>query len=583
LKQDKARRAPLRIAGRVLGGIVLLAVLAVAGGVFAVKRAQSVLQGLLDDFATNTVREKSEGAYRLAVGRVKLHWALRSVAIDSAILTTDSAVNAARPEPLPITRIGLFACRVSGVSLRKVILGQGLSARRFGCEVVTVAVDVPRRTPVPPAEEVVADVTSPDSLPPPSFLTMQQGLKLPASAPRIRIRNIDFPHTSFVLRRPLARGGETSLMLEHLEWKITDLLIDPDEPLAATRPLFARAVTLGADNFTLHPDSTTALEVGKLRVRLTDSVVTVADIRFGPTVTDAVFARQRPHRRSRLRMEVGRLTANGVDFGKLFRKGGVYVRHLDVDSFSFDIWSDKRLPKNPNPRPRKTPQAWLADGPGAYGIDSLTANGRVLYKERREGHDSTGVLSFNRIRAVARNIHHDEGRSTYADPMRLDATAWLMNAGRLDAHFLVPLDAPRFTMDFWGTLGAMPAQALNGFVAHALPARIASGEVDGIEFKAQVRGGVARGTITPRYRGLSIDITGRGASGIIGGGGTLARIVRNVVTGIANDFKIRNNNPGRPGEPPRTAAIDHPFVRTETLPAFIWASLRDGLMGVIKK
>ena len=577
-----SRRATFRIAGRVLGGIVVLVCLVIAAGVFAVRRAESVLQRLLDDFASTTVREKSEGVYRLEVGRVKLNWTLRHVGVDSAILTTDSAANARRDRPLPAVRLGLFGCTVSGVSLRKLILSDGLDARRVGCGVVTVEVDVPRTAALPTGEEV-ENLATPDSGAAPTFLSMQRGLRLPEFAPRLRLRRIDFPHASFVLRRPLRRGGQATLVLEHLEWSIRDVVIDPDQPLTASRPLFAQAVNIGADNFTLHPDSVTSLSVGRLRVNLTDSSLTVRGIQFGPTVTDAVFARQRPWRRSRLRMKVGTVAAAGLDFGRLLRRGGIYMRHLDVDSFAIDIWSDKRLPKNPRPASHLTPQAWLAEGPGAYGIDSLTASGSVAYKELREGHDRNGILTFNRLRATARNIRHDVGRDTYGDPMTLHATAWLMNAGRLDAHFIVPLDAPRFTMDFWGTLGPMPATDLNGFVEHVLAAKIASGHVEKIEFKAAVRGGVARGAITPVYRGLAITVTGRGSGGILGGRGELSRIARRIVSGIANDFKIRNDNPDREGRPPRSASIEHPFVATETLPAFLWNGLRDGLLSVIRK
>ncbi len=566
-----------------LGGLAVLTILVVAGGVLAVRRAESILQRLLDDFATTTVHERSQGAYHLAVGRVKLNWALRHVAVDSALLTTDTAVNAARERPLPGVRLGLFGCTVSGVSLRMLIFSEGLSARRFGCSVVTVEINVPRTATLAGAGDAVAIATTADSTPPQSFLLMQQSLRLPAFAPRLRIKRIDFPHTSFVLRRPLRSGGQASLVLEHLEWNIRELVIDPDEPLSASRPLFSKAVNIGADNFTLHPDSVTSLVVGKLRISLTDSALTVADIRFGPTVTDAVFARERPYRRSRMRMAVGKVAATGLDMGRLLRRGGVYLRHLDVDSLMMDLWSDKRLPKNPRRSAHLTPQAWLAEGPGAYGIDSLTANGRLLYKELRAGHDQNGVLSFTRIRAVALNIHHTVGRTTYDDPMTLSASAYLMNAGRLEAHFVVPLDAPRFTMNFRGSLGAMPAESLNGFLEHVLAAKIGGGLVDRIDFSAAVRGGVAKGTITPLYRGLQIEVTGRGASGLIGGHGTLSHIVRSVVSSIANDFKIRNNNPDKPGQAPRSAPIDHPFSSSETLPSFVWLGLRDGLLAVIRK
>ena len=138
-------------------------------------------------------------------------------------------------------------------------------------------------------------------------------------------------------------------------------------------------------------------------------------------------------------------------------------------------------------------------------------------------------------------------------------------------------------MSFRGTLGAMPAESLNGFLEHVLAAKVAGGQVDRIDFNAAVRGGVAKGTITPLYHGLQIEVTGRGATGIMGGHGALSNIVRSVVSGIANGFKIRNNNPEHPGQAPRSAPIDHTFTDSETLPAFVWLGLRDGLLTVIRK
>ena len=573
---------PLKILGGALGGFVLLALLIIGGVSLVIHRADSTLRQLLSDYAIQTVRTESDSVYRLTVGHIGFNWALRHVAVDSAIVTTDSVVNARREHPLPAIRVGLYGCTLSGVSLRKIVLRRGLDARRFGCGVVTVDVAIPRDA-AKDTSEITTAARDRAVQPITPFLVLQQGLKLPNSVPTLRIKRIDFPHASFVLTRPRARGDLTRFALEHLEWHVQDMIIDPDVPLAASRPLFAKSVALEADQFEFRPDSVTRVGVGFLRINVTDSLLRVGGVSFAPTVSDARFARERPWRRSRVKLAASAITMTGFDFGKLMRRGGLYMRRLDVDSMVADVWSDKRLPPNPHPPTHLTPQAWLAEGPGGYGVDSVTVNGSVTYREVRDGHERSGVLRFGNLTAVATNVHHVVGRRSYDDPMTLNASATFMGAARLDVRFVVPLDAPHFTMSFTGRLGAMPATALNDLLEHTQPARITDGDIDHIAFHAEVRGGRALGEVIPVYRDLRISVTGRGAAGLLGSPGTLAKIARGIATFVANQTRIRYDNPERPDRPPVTGRIDHAFVPRETLPAFLWAGLREGLFSVVKK
>ena len=52
---------------------------------------------------------------------------------------------------------------------------------------------------------------------------------------------------------------------------------------------------------------------------------------------------------------------------------------------------------------------------------------------------------------------------------------------------------------------------------------------------------------------------------------------------VANWGKMEGSNPRRPGERPRSGPISHAFAPSETLPAFLWVSLREGLLVVISK
>jgi hypothetical protein len=150
-------------------------------------------------------------------------------------------------------------------------------------------------------------------------------------------------------------------------------------------------------------------------------------------------------------------------------------------------------------------------------------------------------------------------------------------------RFAVPLDAPRFDMTFRGTLGAMPAASLNVFVRETLPLRISKGQIVGMSFRATVTEGVARGTITPRYNDLRVAVTRRGSTGILGNGGILGGAVRGIASLVGNWTQLHANNPDDADEAPRIGTIHHTLAPDETLPAFLWASIRDGLMAVVRK
>lgn len=553
-------------------GAAVLAALLVGGWWW---RASWIASRLLRSWAAATVAEKSGGVYRLAAGRVRFNFVLRRVTVDSIHVTTNRATNALRPQPLATLRLAFHQCTISGVHLTRLVVNGGLIAQSFGCRAVRAAVVVPRG--IPPATVQPRAARR-------AFLVVQQGLRLPSFAPRLRIARVDLPHIMLDFRLQRARAGDSRLQLEQLQWRMADLAIDPADTAAASRPLFSRTVELAASDFVAHPHSATAVRVGSLLASLTDSTLEVRGVAFAPTLSDAAFARARPYRRDLIRATIGRIALRGVDVGAFVLGHGVHARHVELDSLRLELTSDRRRPAKSGRQRHRTPQGWIAGLNRTLSVDTvLVRHGEIVYRERRAGRAQPGVLTFARLEVVALNLSHFAGRRTSADPMVLRATAYVQNLGRLDVRFVVPLDAPRFDLTFRGTLGAMPATSLNAFVQEIFPLRITQGRVVGISFSATVANGVLRGTITPRYNDLSVAVTRTGSTGIMGGGGIFSGAARGIASFLGNWLIVRSDNPDGAGTTPRSGAIRHTFTPDETLPAFLWAGVRDGLLGVVRR
>ena len=547
---------------------MLVAAILVAAGRW---RAAWVASELLRDWAAEQIAKGSDGVYQLRLGQVRFSLSRSRVSVDSISLATLAPVNADLPQPLPDLAVTLHGCRISGVDAFALMRNAGLIAASFGCQSGSLGLSMPRRARSAPV----------DSAPPKPFLVFQYQVKLPPYAPRVRIARVVFPRIAIDVRLPRGTTGTTRLELGMLQWSMGELTIDPADPVAASRPLFSKTIDLLATDFVASPSGITAVHVDTLRTSLTDSTLDIRAVEFLSRVGPAKPEAPPRYRHSRMTMRVARLTARGLNYGALIAGFGPQGRAVVLDSFRLDVTADKRLPRRPVPKRYRTPQRWMADLGQTLRVDSLLVrNSEIIYREHLEGQAEPGVMRFMRMSGLATNLRHYDGRRDTRDSMVLTARAYLQAAGRLDARVAIPLDAPRFDMAFRGSLGPMPAAAFNAFVAKTSALEIASGRVQEITFDAKVRNGVAAGTITPRFSDLNIDVVRRGP-GLLGKGGIIGGAARGVAS-VAANLTVREANPSGNGNPPRVGRVNHTHRREETLIAFLWFSLRDGLFEVVR-
>ena len=151
-----------------------------------------------------------------------------------------------------------------------------------------------------------------------------------------------------------------------------------------------------------------------------------------------------------------------------------------------------------------------------------------------------------------------------------------MNAGLLTVEASIPLDAPDFRYQLSGRLGKMSATAFNRFLAENEPFEFESGRIEGITFRQTARGGRTTTTVTPRYLDLSVESTGDG-------GGVIGSVKRAVKEFVADAFVVRSRNPDKDGENLRTARTVRRYDPAHSWVQFLWFSLRDGLLEVMKE
>jgi len=564
---NRKRKAMLRT----ITGILVLTVLVVGGLVW---RASWAAHQLLRSWATATIHDQSSGVYEMVVGRVRLNLALRRVSVDSILVTTNRAINAARPRPLATVRLAFQGCTITGVEILALVRNYGLIADSFGCKTASV------RFVVPPGTPKAASPPNPTG----AVLALQHRMRLPAFAPLVHIAVVDFPDVALDFHVEHARGDDSRVQMERFRWRMAAFDMDPADAASASHPMFSRKIEWEAENLVFHPDSNTVLRVESLAGNLTDSTLDVFDFSVGPVLGRSAFARAKPYRRKYTTMRTARVEVRGADIGALLLGQGLRARTALVDSLLLDITNDHRLPVQPVGNDRhRTPQQWIADLDRPVNVDSVfLGHSKVVYRLRNSGRDDFGIITFARINAVALDVNTAPADSTRR-AMRLAVTSYFQDSARLAAYFVVPLRAAHFDMTYRGTLGPMHAEHMNQFIQATTPIRISHGELTGIDFQGTVSHGRTLGTVTPRYNNFSFAVTQENSTGILGSSGYIGGVARKLASFAGNWKKIYALNPEDPRRKARVGTINHRFDADEALADYLWYGIRDGLITVMRR
>jgi hypothetical protein len=323
----------------------------------------------------------------------------------------------------------------------------------------------------------------------------------------------------------------------------------------------------------------TRLAIGAFGLDLAAGTVRMDSVRAGADGSDADWLRGRRWRADRTALAVDSIRALGLDAYAWLRTSAVAGRRVDVHGLDLDIATDKRLPARRGTATHRTPQGWVREIPPRFHLDTVQVAGRLQYRERSADAPRTGVLRFEDVRLSLTNLSNDPARMSDSTPARLRAEARLMGAGAFVLNAQIPLLAPDFQMRYDGSLGRMPATALNPFLVGIAPMQFKEGRLLGITFTATVRNGVARGQVRPRWDSLFVDITKSAG----GGGGILGGIKRAVTKFAANEFVLQSENSDAGDTPPTNGTITHRWVPRETLLQFMWNGLRDALLPLVKR
>ena len=210
-------------------------------------------------------------------------------------------------------------------------------------------------------------------------------------------------------------------------------------------------------------------------------------------------------------------------------------------------------------------------------IDTVVIKGgRIAYTEHPAGKPTAGTMSWEQVQAEIVDLKSGAAAGSAAPPVVIKASALLLGKGKLETTIEIPLMASQFDMKYSGSLGPMDLTAISALSEPVASMKLTDGSLQSLRFSVLVRNGRSVGQVTPLYRDFKVQLTDKNANAVKKAG--LA-----IVSLFANAFKVRGNNPDKPGKAPVVGQINLPYQSTATLPQVFWFALREGLGKVFLK
>ena len=227
------------------------------------------------------------------------------------------------------------------------------------------------------------------------------------------------------------------------------------------------------------------------------------------------------------------------------------VRRAMLHGFKLDVLSDKRLPAGPA-RTRRTPQQWVASLERPLAVDTVIfVGGRIGYSEHAVGRSQPGTMSWEKIAAQVTDIRTVPRAGETTPPMVVQASALVLGQGKLETTIEIPLTAPRFDMNYSGTLGPMDMIGVQRVHGTVMPMRLAGGTLQAVRVRVVVAERQVGGRCVPLYQELQ--------GGARGQEGRLLQESRPSVASSSPTPSRCTADPGKAGEDHGSAGSNSPI------------------------
>lgn len=312
------------------------------------------------------------------------------------------------------------------------------------------------------------------------------------------------------------------------------------------------------------------LRINDIAINEPERTAELGDLMLAPVLEEDEFFESLEYRTEMFEVRMTGLHADTLDFDGL-RNGDRYAASsVLLDSLNLHVTLDKRVQRGPDTGTPPFPLEVLNELSAEIALDRFSLqDGDIRYSEYHENGVRPGTIHFGGTRAQVSHIHNHSSDSTV-----FDIRSYVEDAGELNTRVSMHLQNGRNVVDVEGSLGQFNVTKLNNIFPDLAGVNIKSGMVYGLEFEYRMLDHQAEGTIAIRYDDFGMEM--------------VDRVDRNQnfmdrVTGFFVDRISLRSSSENGGEDVRRGKIAQERDPDKSFFNYLWASLRSGIMDVIKR
>jgi len=298
-----------------------------------------------------------------------------------------------------------------------------------------------------------------------------------------------------------------------------------------------------------------------------DSVISFSDVALIPLYSKKQFSKESGSQTDRFNIHAGDITLYHTYVKDFLETGNCRARLCEMNDIKFTAFRDKNSRRDETPA--DSPQNLIRKIPFYVNIDSIKINSAAIaYEELAEGANKSGEITFNQLNAIATGFTNDSLLSAGNKVLEINASALLMNSGKISAKYVFPLNTTETQFQCSGVLEKFPLPSLNKMLKYNINLLIKDGVADRLEFAFQANEKYSTGELTFLYHDLKIETLNERTN--------KNNLKEKLLSFSINTFVLKSSNP-RKNDAPVKGRIYYQRNPNRFIFYYTWKSVLSGL------
>ena len=479
---------------------------------------------IVKDTVSQTVSEKTNNLYNVRTGKLDIDEVAGNLTVNNLQLDPDSTIynQLVRMDDAPsvLVKIHIPSLTVEGIKTPRALLNSEIDGRK-------VMIHSPRI-------DLFFTGKGKDSLK--SVPDKEVYRQILGNLALIKLDTLSVVNATLVTHD--WKTGDTRMQFDSVSIDLFRIAVDSLHDKDTTRILFAEQVTVKCKKARwTSRNKLYNYEVREIDLNSGERKLGVSRFVIDPTLPEQQFLQQFKYANDRFDVDLQRISLANLNV-PLLLQGEVQADALVSNKSSLRIYRDLAYPHDGKNRVGTYPHQLVMKLPFDVHIKKASFNNSFIeYKERNGKSEKSGKVSFHQVNLQVTNL--TSFRKQMADkPMRLQFTAQFLNKAPVKALINFYSSNGKFNIE--GTMGSMPATAVNELTEPMGLATIETGTLKSLHFNFTGNDYAADGTLTLLYDDLKISLLKKDTVDNTLNKKKLASMLANI--------QVKNANPGKKGE-----------------------------------